>query len=126
LKVFISIPNSSTIISTKVEKKFSETFTEKKKMKKSAQKEPTTLLRTPSEDRSPKHKLIELPNHSSNPLNPPGETARSVALEGAKRGEQSLTLWMAGLQHIIALVSGGFIRRIKPGVSYRRDPLRRR
>jgi len=31
---------------------------------------------------------------------------------------------MTGLQHIIALAFGGFIRRIKLGVSYRRDPLR--
>jgi len=43
--------------------------------------------------------------------------------KGAKRWSRSLTLWMAGLQHIIALASGGFIGRIKPGVSYRRDPL---
>jgi hypothetical protein len=76
--------------------------------KKSAQKEPTTLLQTPSADRSPKHKLIELP-HSSNPLNPPRETVRSVAHKEQRGGSKASRYgWLdfntSSRLHLVALL----------------------
>jgi len=57
---------------------------------------------------------------SSNPRHHEGHRSRTTE----KKGGTHMS-WKAGLLRIIALASGESIGRIKPGVTYRRDPLRR-
>jgi hypothetical protein len=123
LKAFIYILNQSIIISTNKRKKNLKNFYEEKKVLRRNQP-PYSEPHPKTED--PKHKLIELPAARPILWIRQGKQHDQLPTREQREGSRSLTLWMVGLQHIIALASGGFIRRIKPGVSYRKDPLRKR